>query len=242
MMRPPWASTSRRAMGSPSPVSYTHLDVYKRQPNECAASDTPPAIIAVSPPDGATGVAPDAAIIVTFDEDVTVAAGWLSLTCVATGPVSLITGGGPRVYTVTPAAALAPGETCQAQLSAVAIHDSDADDPPDTPAAGVAWTFTIAPTVVAPPLASFTVAASLWLGQTAQFTNTTTGDGPPRYVWDFGDGSPLSNATHPSHRYAAPGRYTVTLTATNDGGGSTVTTIIEVLPRSIYLPFSAGNQ
>ena len=79
-------------------------------------------------------------------------------------------------------------------------------------------------------------------GQTAQFTNTTTGDGPPRYVWDFGDGSPLSNATHPSHRYAAPGRYTVTLTATNDGGGSTVTTIIEVLPRSIYLPFSAGNQ
>ena len=223
-------------------TAYRPVNPTPGAPNECAAPDTPPVIVAVNPPDGATGVAPDAVLSVTFDEDVTVAPGWLSLTCVASGPVSLITGGGPRVYTVTPAAPLPLGETCQARLSAADIHDSDADDPPDTPAADVAWTFTIAPTDMAPPLASFTVAGPLWLGQTAQFTNTTTGDGPPRYVWDFGDGSPSSNATHPSHRYAAPGRYTVTLTATNNGGGSTVTAIIEVLPRPIYLPFSAGNQ
>jgi hypothetical protein len=33
------------------------------------------------------------------------------------------------------------------------------------------------------------------------------------YEWDFGDGSPLSNAVNPSHTYAAIGNYTVKLTA-----------------------------
>lgn len=37
------------------------------------------------------------------------------------------------------------------------------------------------------------------------------------YAWDFGDGSSVSNATNPSHSYAAPGVYTVTLTSTIDG-------------------------
>lgn len=37
------------------------------------------------------------------------------------------------------------------------------------------------------------------------------------YTWDFGDGSSVSNATNPSHSYAAPGVYTATLTSTIDG-------------------------
>lgn len=37
------------------------------------------------------------------------------------------------------------------------------------------------------------------------------------YSWNFGDGSPVSNAFSPTHSYAAAGSYTVTLTSTIDG-------------------------
>lgn len=37
------------------------------------------------------------------------------------------------------------------------------------------------------------------------------------YSWDFGDGSPVSHATSPSHSYTTAGAYTVTLTCAIDG-------------------------
>ena len=40
------------------------------------------------------------------------------------------------------------------------------------------------------------------------------------HLWDFGDGSPTSDATDPTHTYAIHGRYTVSLTVTDDGGAS----------------------
>ena len=49
------------------------------------------------------------------------------------------------------------------------------------------------------------------------FTNTSSGGSS--YYWDFGDGSSSNLANPPDHSYALPGTYTVTLTATNAGGG-----------------------
>ncbi|HEX6335206.1 MAG TPA: PKD domain-containing protein [Flavisolibacter sp.] len=46
---------------------------------------------------------------------------------------------------------------------------------------------------------------------TAQFTNTS--DAGSQFIWDFGDGPPLSNEVSPSHIYQVPGTYTVTLIA-----------------------------
>lgn len=56
--------------------------------------------------------------------------------------------------------------------------------------------------------------------QIASGTNVT-------YAWDFGDGSAGSGAST-SHSFAAPGDYTVTLTATNDTGSVTANTLIVV--------------
>jgi PKD repeat protein len=42
------------------------------------------------------------------------------------------------------------------------------------------------------------------------------------WVWDFGDGSPTATGTLPSHAYAQPGQYTVTLTVTDDKGATAV--------------------
>lgn len=39
-----------------------------------------------------------------------------------------------------------------------------------------------------------------------------------QYIWNFGDGSPVSNETTPTHIYAQAGSFPVTLTAVNTGG------------------------
>ena len=70
-------------------------------------------------------------------------------------------------------------------------------------------------TVQNPPACSFTSSSPDDLGETTVFTNTTTGDEPLVYRWNFGEGGSISAATHPTHTYAHVGLYTVILTATN---------------------------
>jgi uncharacterized repeat protein (TIGR01451 family) len=70
-------------------------------------------------------------------------------------------------------------------------------------------------TVPEPLVVSFTSNSPVVLGRSSFFTNTTTGEAPISYEWDFGDGSDISTETNPEHVYAAAGSYQVTLTATN---------------------------
>ena len=65
---------------------------------------------------------------------------------------------------------------------------------------------------------------------TVQFTDQST-DNPTSWQWDFGDGG-SSTEQNPSHTYTNPGKYTVSLTATNDCGSDTKTIpdCIEVIP------------
>jgi PKD repeat protein len=84
---------------------------------------------------------------------------------------------------------------------------------------------------VAPPHAAFIVMAD---GLDATFTDLSTG-APTAWSWDFGDGA-TSNVQDPVHTYAA-GHYTITLTATNDGGSDDVrhqVTIRTPPPDRIY--------
>ncbi len=50
-----------------------------------------------------------------------------------------------------------------------------------------------------------------------QFTDKSVGTGNLEYLWDFGDGT-IATSENPSHTYADPGSYTVSLTITNDFG------------------------
>lgn len=69
------------------------------------------------------------------------------------------------------------------------------------------------------PVAAFDVATSApSIGNPVAFTDRTTGT-PTVWQWSFGDGG-TSMAQHPAHVYAAPGIYTVTLTAWNTAGSS----------------------
>lgn len=70
------------------------------------------------------------------------------------------------------------------------------------------------------PVASFT-SSSIIFYNWVLFTDTSTGD-PTSWQWNFGDGSPNSTLNNPQHVYAENGVYTVTLTAINDLGSSTI--------------------
>ena len=49
----------------------------------------------------------------------------------------------------------------------------------------------------------------------AQFNNTSLAGS--QFIWDFGDGSPVSNEVDPLHLYQNPGTYTIRLTAIDSG-------------------------
>ncbi|MCA0236767.1 MAG: T9SS-dependent M36 family metallopeptidase [Bacteroidetes bacterium] len=62
------------------------------------------------------------------------------------------------------------------------------------------------------PVAGFTTTQN---GLTVTFTNTSTGN-PTNYLWNFGDNT-TSTLPNPTHTYATPGVYTVTLTVSTGG-------------------------
>jgi len=87
-----------------------------------------------------------------------------------------------------------------------------------------------------PPQAGFTSNSPVILGETAVFTDTSTGSGPFTYLWNFGDGT-TSNLQNPTHLYTEAKTYTVTLTITTPWGTDEVTHDFVVLVYKVYLPF-----
>ena len=85
--------------------------------------------------------------------------------------------------------------------------------------------------VGAQPTAGFTASPNpVCPGQVITFVNTSTSPGGTTYSWNFGDGSPNSTATNPTHVYNAGGTYTVTLTVNNNGCIATFSAPITVHP------------
>ncbi len=86
------------------------------------------------------------------------------------------------------------------------------------------------PVLVNPdPTPSFTANPSL--GGFTTFTNTSS-----NYLtsnWDFGDGSPWSNAENPTHTYTSDGTYTVILTVGNGCGIESDTMIVTIVGTGI---------
>lgn len=77
---------------------------------------------------------------------------------------------------------------------------------------------------VAPTVAEFTLPPPGCAPYTVAFSNTSTN--ALEYTWNFGDGSATSTEVSPTHTFAEPGTYTVTLLAVNPGtcNGSDETT------------------
>ena len=67
------------------------------------------------------------------------------------------------------------------------------------------------------PVANFTAISTNACAGTGTVTFTNTSQNATSYLWDFGDGD-TSTAVNPSHQYAAPGNYPVTLIVTGANG------------------------
>lgn len=72
---------------------------------------------------------------------------------------------------------------------------------------------------------------------TVQFTNLSTGS-PSQWRWDFGDGA-ISAIQHPTHSYALPKTYTVTLTVTRTSTGEPSTVVKHNAITVTYPPLQA---
>src|SRR3989304_5580614 len=85
----------------------------------------------------------------------------------------------------------------------------------------------VSTTIAAPPVA--VPQASLLSGTAplaVSFTDLSTGS-VTSWLWTFGDGT-TSTAQNPSHTYAVPGNYSVTLAVTGPGGSDTEGLSLEV--------------
>jgi PKD repeat protein len=92
----------------------------------------------------------------------------------------------------------------------------------------------------AAPTANFTVSPpSPTAGEPATFTDTSTG-APTSWSWNFGDGSAVSTIPSPTHIYTQAGSYSVTLTATNQGGPNVATRTVTVVAAAPVLNANFG--
>ena len=103
--------------------------------------DLAPAVESTTPAGGATNVALDANVAVTFTEPVNVAGSWFTIACATSGAHTAAGSGGPTTFTLDPATDFASAELCTVTVLAANVSDQDTDDPPDTMAADHVFSF-----------------------------------------------------------------------------------------------------
>jgi len=94
-------------------------------PHNTAYVDAVPAVASTTPGDGATGVATNSNLSVTFSEPVAAGSGAFAVTCDSSGSHAVTTTGGPLTFTVDPTVNFAVGELCAATVVAAEIQDQD---------------------------------------------------------------------------------------------------------------------
>ena len=104
--------------------------------------DTAPSISATSPLAGASGVARESNVTITFSEPVAVTGDWFSIQCATSGAHAAAVSGGPSTYTLDPTVNFAQNEQCTVKVFAANVTDVDTVDPPNNMAADATFTFT----------------------------------------------------------------------------------------------------
>jgi hypothetical protein len=107
-----------------------------------SGGDSAPAVASTTPSSGASGVATNANVVITFAEPVSVSAGWYAISCAASGAHPATQSGGPETYTLDPDADFGNAESCTVTISASNVTDLDTDDPPDQMAGNHVFSFT----------------------------------------------------------------------------------------------------
>lgn len=101
-----------------------------------------PTVILTSPTNGATAIATDTNIEITFSEPVTVTVPWFSISCATSGiHTATVTDADPK-FTLNPDTNFVPNEVCTVTVYATGVTDDDTEDPPDNMTADYVFSFT----------------------------------------------------------------------------------------------------
>jgi predicted extracellular nuclease len=124
-------------------------------------ADVAPSVSSTSPTNGATNVAVNSNIMVTFSENVDATAGAISVECPAGTPVAsnAVADNVPSVV-IDPAVDLPASTACTINVTASGVTDEDANDPPNTLDANFSASFTTA----TPPSTSEVVISQIFAG------------------------------------------------------------------------------
>ena len=131
--------------------------------------DQAPSVTATTPPNGATNVALNSNLSITFSEPVNVTGNWFQIVCPTSGTRNVadtVVTGGPTTFTINPNVDFAFNETCTVTVFAAQVSDVDSADPPDNMTANHVFSYT---TIDAAPTVSATTPTN---GATNQATNT----------------------------------------------------------------------
>jgi predicted extracellular nuclease len=93
--------------------------------------DDAPTVVSTVPASGASNVAVDQNITVTFSEAVNVTGSWFSVLCSTSGAHTAVVTGGPTTFMINPDVDFASGESCTLTIVASGVTDQDGHDPPD---------------------------------------------------------------------------------------------------------------
>lgn len=100
-----------------------------------------PTVLSTVPADGASNVAVDASITITFSEPVTVTGDWFTISCTESGTHTAVVTDADTVFTLVPDPVFVTSETCTVTVLAANVTDDDLIDPPDNMEADYIFNF-----------------------------------------------------------------------------------------------------
>jgi len=118
--------------------------------------DLAPSVSATTPANGATNVAINSNVTITFSEPVNVTGSWFSLSGATSGAHTATVSGGPTTFTLNPDVDFVNNEAVTVTVFALNVADQDASDPPDNMVADFNAGFTTIASDIAPTVASTT--------------------------------------------------------------------------------------